>query len=98
MGNPPFNDKQEHDGKKEEETLLSILVVYSLNILKEKTEHLSFVHPAAWRKPTENSKNKGLFKLMAKDNSIKYLEIHNTDDGMRTFNGEDMTGTLLIKN
>ena len=23
---------------------------------------------------------------MAKDNSIKYLEIHNTDDGMRTFN------------
>ena len=52
MGNPPFNDKQEHDGKKGGgNSLWPYFVVYSLNILKEKTGYLSFVHPAAWRKP-----------------------------------------------
>ncbi len=87
MGNPPFNDFQDNDGKKGGgNSLWSSFVKISLEILKPNA-YLVFVHPAGWRKPeSEYSKNKGLFKLMTHDNTMKYLEIHNTDDGKRVFN------------
>ena len=58
----------------------------SIQLLK-KNGYLVFVHPSAWRKPeSEKSKTNGMFKLMAHENQIEYLEIHNTGDGKKTFN------------
>ena len=83
MGNPPFNaEGRVNTGN----TLWPKFVEVSIDLLKPN-KYLLFVHPAAWRKPeSEKSKTKGLFNLMAQKNSIKYLEIHNTKDGIETFN------------
>lgn len=49
--------------------------------------YLLFVHPPGWRKPnTVKSKFGGLFTKMAHDNHLLYLEIHDSKDGMKTFN------------
>jgi hypothetical protein len=98
MGNPPFNDSQENDGKKGGgNSLWPYFVKTSLETLKQNA-YLVFVHPAGWRKPeSENSKNKGLFKLMTHDNMMKYLEIHNTDDGNKVFNAGTRYDWYVIK-
>jgi len=52
----------------------------------KKNRYLLFVHPPGWRKPSnERSKYKNLFKKLTEDNSILYLEIHNSKDGIKTF-------------
>jgi len=57
------------------------------SILNIKTSgYLVFVHPPGWRRPASNkSKNKGLFQLMTKQNTLMYLEMHDSKDGMQTF-------------
>jgi hypothetical protein len=87
VGNPPYQ-KQSSTGKATGggSSLWDKFVVKSLQILHNKG-HLSFIHPSAWRKPeSSKSKNKNLFNLMAKENTILYLEIHDTKDGIKTFN------------
>jgi hypothetical protein len=87
IGNPPFNDSQENEGKKGGgDSLWPKFVIKTIELLK-KNKYLLFVHPSGWRKPeSAHSKNNGMFKLMAHDNQIKYLEIHNTTDGNKVFN------------
>jgi len=100
IGNPPFNAGQVNEGKKGGgDSLWPKFVKISIVILKSDG-YLLFVHPAAWRKPeSENSKTRGLFNLMAHDNHIDYLEIHNTKDGLSTFNaGTRYDWYLLQKN
>ncbi len=98
MGNPPFNADQDFTNKKGGgHSLWPKFVEVSIEILKPNN-YLLFVHPAAWRKPeSENSKTRGLFNLMAQRNSIKYLEIHNTKDGMKTFNSGTRYDWYVLK-
>jgi len=87
VGNPPFNNSQENDGKKGGgEPLWDKFVINSIDLLKQNGL-LLFVHPSFWRKPSsEHSKSSGLFDLMAKDNYLHYLEIHDAVDGKKVFN------------
>ena len=87
IGNPPYNNSQNNEGKKGGGDLLwNKFVIYSIDILYDNG-YLIFVHPPGWRKPeSEKSKFKNLFELMVKDNQMIYLEIHDTKDGMKVFN------------
>jgi hypothetical protein len=87
IGNPPFNASQENEGKKGGgDSLWPKFVEKSLDLLVNNG-YLVFVHPSAWRKPpSDNAKTIGLFNKMAHENHIEYLEIHDTKDGMKTFN------------
>ena len=80
IGNPPYNLTENSRN-----TLWDLFVKYSIQILKSNGL-LLYVHPALWRKPVSNkSKIYGLFELMTKTNTIIYLEIHDTKDGVKTF-------------
>ena len=87
IGNPPFNASQENEGKKGGgDSLWDKFVINSLELLI-RNGYLVFVHPSAWRKPeSNNSKTTGLFNTMCHENHIEYLEIHDTKDGLKTFN------------
>ena len=88
IGNPPYNNSQNNFGKKGGGDLLwNKFVEKSLNELLLPNGYLLFVHPPGWRKPdSSSSKFNGLFNLMTKENQMIYLEIHDTKDGMKTFN------------
>jgi hypothetical protein len=82
MGNPPYNAS---GTKATGNTIWQQFVMYGLEHNKDNC-YITFIHPNGWRKPnTEKGKFYGLFDTMAKDNTILYLEIHNTKDGMKTF-------------
>ena len=82
MGNPPYNAS---GTKATGNTIWQNFVKFSLQILK-KNGYICFIHPNGWRKPnTEKAKMNGLFELMAKENTILYLEIHDSKDGMKQF-------------
>ncbi len=82
VGNPPYNAS----GKKASgNTIWQNFVITSLKLLNSEG-HLCFIHPNGWRKPnTEKGKFFGLFEKLSKDNTIIYLEIHDTKDGMKQF-------------
>jgi hypothetical protein len=86
IGNPPYQNFQESNGKRGGGDLLwnKFVIVFLKQIIKNG--YLLFIHPSGWRKPeSEHSKYKGLFELMTKKNQMLYLEIHNTADGIKTF-------------
>jgi hypothetical protein len=91
MGNPPFQAFQEAEGKRGGgDELYMKFVRKSLDFLNDDG-YLVFLHPPSWRKPEYNegrkkSKNAGVFDLMAHQNQIEYLEIHNAKDGKYVFN------------
>jgi hypothetical protein len=90
IGNPPFQAYQEAEGKRGGgDELYMKFVKKSIELLKPNG-YLVFVHPPSWRKPEYNegrkkSKNAGMFELMSHDNQMIYLEIHDTNDGLRVF-------------
>jgi hypothetical protein len=82
MGNPPYNKNDIGTGN----IIWHLFVKKSLEILLKKNGYLVFVHPSLWRKPqSEKTKMKNYFKLMTYYNQMLYLEIHNTNDGLKTF-------------
>jgi len=99
LGNPPFNEGQDTDGKRGSGNIIWIdFVKKSLNLL-EKNGYLLFVHPPGWRKPTtESSKTYGLFEMMAHDRQIIFLEIHDKADGLKTFSVQTRYDWYLIMN
>lgn len=49
--------------------------------------YLVFVNPTSWRKPeSEQSRNRGLFKLMTNDNFMILINMNNSKDGLKIFN------------
>jgi len=81
IGNPPYNKDDTGTGN----SIWQLFVKKSINELKNKG-YLVFVHPSTWRKPqSEKSKMKEYFRLMTRENTMLYLEIHNSKDGMKTF-------------
>ena len=83
IGNPPYNAS---GTKATGNTIWQLFVKNSIKLLKSNG-YICFVHPNGWRKPnTEKGKFYGLFETMTKQNTLLYLEIHDTKDGMKQFN------------
>ena len=81
IGNPPYNGAETGGGK----SLWDKFIRKSILFIK-KDGYLSFVHPSSWRKPpSKNSKTSDIWNLLTKDNQLLYLEIHSTEDGLKTF-------------
>ena len=97
IGNPPYNIPKIINRKCGSNTLWNKFVIKSLELLVHNG-YLLFVHPAGWRKPNSiHSRTRGLFNLMAHNNQIEYLEIHNTKDGKKTFNVGTRYDWYLLK-
>ncbi len=99
VSNPPYNLGQNAKGKRGGgDTLWDKFVIKTLNnILKEKG-YLVFVHPTLWRKPqSEKSSSKEVNKLMM-NKQIHYLEMHDSKDGMKTFNAGTRYDFYLLEN
>jgi len=100
IGNPPYNDSQNNNGKKGGGDLLwNKFVEISQDKFLLPKGLLVFVHPPGWRKPdSANSKYSGLFKKMTSTNQMVYLEIHDTKDGKKTFNCGTRYDWYVIEN
>lgn len=80
IGNPPYqNSKGSSNG-----TLWDKFILYGLNCLKYNG-YLVYVHPSGWRNILGKFKN---IQLEMRKYWIKYLEIHNENDGLKVFNAE----------
>jgi hypothetical protein len=77
VGNPPYQTKSDPSHTKTH-TLWDKFVGKSLSLLKENG-YLCYVHPSLWRQD-----NNELGKVM-KSKQIDYLEVHDANDGMKTF-------------
>jgi hypothetical protein len=84
IGNPPYNSS---GAVSIGNTIWQKFVKASLDEWLNDAGYLCFVHPPGWRKPCYNkSQLRGLFELMTHNNHMLYVSIHNTRDGMITFN------------
>ncbi len=107
--NPPYQAPQEADGKRGGSDLLwHKFVKNSISSFTKSSGYICAVHPSGWRKPpSERSKYNGMFELMTSDHHMEYLELHDSKDGMKTFNAgtrydwyviaKNKTGTTTIK-
>ena len=77
IGNPPYNDDSGNKGKGH--MLWDKFVIISLNKFVKKNGYLVYVHPAVWRQYEHPCLD------ILKNKQILYLEIHNVDDGQKTF-------------
>ena len=102
IGNPPFQAPQDAEGKRGGgDELYMKFVKKSLYFLNDNG-YLVFVHPPSWRKPEFNggrkkSKNAGMFDLMAHQNQIEYIEIHDSKDGIKTFKAATRYDFYILK-
>jgi hypothetical protein len=81
--NPPYNSS---GNTATGNTIWQLFAKKALNEWLNPNGYLCAVHPPGWRKPnTEKGKFTGMFELMAQQNKMLHLEIHNTKDGMKTF-------------
>jgi len=80
IGNPPYNSGTKNSGN-------TIYQEFIKKFINQYNKYFSFINPPGWRKPmNENCLKQDLYKLMTKENHLIYLEIHDTKDGMKTFN------------
>ena len=77
IGNPPYNDNSGNKGKGH--MLWDKFVIISLNNFVKENGYLVYVHPAVWRQYKHPCLD------IIKNKQIVYLEIHNVDDGQKTF-------------
>lgn len=91
VGNPPYNLNGGY-------TIWQDFIKVSLNKFLENGGYLVFVNPSGWRKPTSKaSRYHGLYELMTRENQLLYLSIHNTKDGVKTFNCGTRYDWYLVK-
>lgn len=81
VGNPPYQAPSENNNKGAGNTLWNKFIPKSFSILKDNG-FLCFVHPSGWRN-VEGRFSDAKKVLLSKQ--ISYLEIHNADDGIKTF-------------
>ena len=88
--NPPYQAAPKSDKNKGQATgnvIWNKFVENALTSWLKEDGLLCAVHPSGWRKPeSDRSKYNGMFDLMARENHMKHLEIHDAKDGMATFN------------
>ena len=77
IGNPPYNSGTKNTGH-------TIYQDFIDKFLNQYNKYISFINPPGWRKPEKD--NNKLFNKMVKENHLCYLEIHNSNDGIKTFN------------
>ena len=95
IGNPPYNSSGNTGTGN---TIWQDFTKISLNKFLKKNGYLLYVHPPSWRKPCyEKSQLTGLFTLMCKNNEMKYLSMHNIQDGYKTFKCGTKYDWYLIK-
>jgi len=84
IGNPPYNSP----GKTATgNTIWQLFTNKAIDEWLVDGGYLAYVHPPGWRKPnTSRGKFNGMYKKMAIDNQMIYLEMHNTKDGQKVFN------------
>lgn len=93
IGNPPYNENGNNKGK----PFWPQFVYESLSLIKSNG-YLCFIHPPGWRKPTSlNTRNIDLFHSMAKDATPLYLEMHDNNDGRKTFKTDIRYDWYIIK-
>jgi hypothetical protein len=99
VGNPPYNNTQNNKGKRGGgDTLWDKFVIKIINNSLKETGLLCFVHPTLWRKPqSEKSSVKEVSKLM-RSKQIHYLEMHNSEDGIKTFNAGTRYDFYVLEN
>jgi hypothetical protein len=99
VGNPPYNNDQKAKGKRGGGSILwDKFVIKILKSSLKENGYLVFVHPTLWRKPqSERSTSKDVSELMMKK-QIHYLESHNSNDGMKTFNAGTRYDFYLLEN
>ena len=77
IGNPPYNDNSGNKGKGH--TLWSKFVEKTFSNWLKNEGILVYVHPSVWRQIEHPCLN------LIKNKQIKYLEIHNLNDGQKMF-------------
>lgn len=77
IGNPPYNDDSGNKGKGH--MLWDKFTLLAINSWIKTNGYLVYVHPASWRQI-----NHGILEQFKKY-QLHYLEIHNVDDGIKTF-------------
>ena len=90
VGNPPYQDGSGNKGKGH--TLWTKFVENAINKWLKNKKYLVFVHPSLWRQIDHP-----LLNLM-KPLQIKYIEIHNVEDGQRMFRCSTRYDWYLLKN
>lgn len=79
IGNPPFSSEGVS-------SIWATFVKRSIGSWLKKGGILSFIHPAGWRKPTDEKGNfVGLYNLMAKEKAMVFLEMNNAITGRKVF-------------
>lgn len=91
VGNPPYQKKV---GDKKTEPLWDTFVEESIKSLKDGG-YLCYVHPSGWRNVEGRFEDVG--KLI-KSKEVQYLEIHDENDGMKTFNAMTRYDWYVLKN
>ena len=95
VGNPPYQASAKEGKQKGTRThIWHKFIEKSISIIKGDG-YLCFINPGGWRKPSVNFKEIG-DEMMAKQ--IKYLEIHNIQDGQRTFGVTTGYDWFILKN
>ena len=92
IGNPPFQTKKPNTVKSQ--PLWNKFVMKSLTILNENG-YLVLIHPSGWRNVD------GIYKKVQNEilnRNLEYLEIHNENDGMKTFNCCTRYDWYVLKN
>jgi hypothetical protein len=83
IGNPPFNSPGKTGTGN---TIWQLFTNKAIDEWLVDGGYLAYVHPPGWRKPnTSKCKSYGMYKKMAIDNQMIYLEMHNTKDGQKVF-------------
>jgi len=90
IGNPPYSVKSGGNSN----NLWRGITDASIDAL-ESNGVLMFIHPSGWR--SGGKKTTKLFDKLVKNNQMEYLEMHNIDDGIKTFNATTNYDWYLVK-
>jgi len=91
MSNPPYNDASGNKGKGHALWTKFIDLALTEKLLK-KNGYLVYIHPSVWRQIDHPYLN------VLKNKQLIYLEIHNTNDGQKTFKCATRYDWYVLKN
>jgi len=92
VGNPPYQTSE--DESKKSVPIWQYFVEKSINILIEDG-YMCMIHPDGWRRPEGKFKN---IQNLLKNREVLYLEIHDVNDGVKTFNVQTTYDFYCVKN
>ena len=98
VGNPPFDSPQKAKGKRGGgKTLWDKFVLKYIDMLKPNG-YLALVHPTLWRKPQSKRSASRLVNETMMKKQFNYIEMHNSDDGLKTFNAGTRYDFYVMEN